>query len=118
LCLITAAGAPCPFPEAASEIKEVLRLYAGLRIEDLALLQQVRPSIRPEELSRYRDVFDRTRSYKLNLKVDSIKVSGDEAEASGRREDVVVTSNERQSGPGEFRFRSTRQRPWTITGVR
>jgi serine/threonine-protein kinase len=108
-------------PDPASEIREVLRLYARVfESKNLALLQQVRPSIRPEELSRYRDVFDRTRSYKLNLKVDSIKVSGDEAEASGRREDVIVTSNgETVRTPGEFRFRFKRSSDrWTIAAVR
>jgi predicted Ser/Thr protein kinase len=108
-------------PDAAAEVREILRLYARVfESKDLALLQQVRPSIRPEELSRYRDVFDRTRSYKLNLKVDSIKVSGDEAEAKGRREDVVVTSNgETVRTPGEFRFRFKRSNNrWTIDAVR
>ena len=99
----------------------MLRLYTRVfEAKDLALLQQVRPGIRPEELSRYRDVFDRTRSYKLNLKVDAIKVSGDEAEARGRREDVVVTSNgETLRTPGEFRFRFKRSNNrWTIDAVR
>ena len=108
-------------PDAAAEIRQILRLYARVfESKDLALLQQVRPGIRPEELSRYRDVFDRTRSYKLNLKVDSIKVSGDEAEARGRREDVVVTSNgETVRTPGEFRFRFKRSNNrWSIDAVK
>jgi predicted Ser/Thr protein kinase len=118
------APAPVPVPaapDAAVEIREMLRLYTRVfEAKDLALLQQVRPGIRPEELSRYRDVFDRTRSYKLNLKVDAIKVSGDEAEARGRREDVVVTSNgETLRTPGEFRFRFKRSNNrWTIDAVR
>jgi len=108
-------------PDSASEIREMLHLYSRVfESKDLALLQQVRPGIRPEELSRYRDVFDRTRSYKLNLKVDSIKVDADEAEARGRREDVVVTSNgETVRTPGEFRFRFKRSNNrWTIDAVR
>jgi hypothetical protein len=120
----TPAPAPAPVPaapDAAVEIREMLRLYTRVfEAKDLALLQQVRPGIRPEELSRYRDVFDRTRSYKLNLKVDAIKVSGDEAEARGRREDVVVTSHgETLRTPGEFRFRFKRSNNrWTIDAVR
>ena len=99
----------------------MLTLYSRVfAAKDLALLQRIRPGIRPEELSRYRDVFDRTRSYRLNLKVEAIKVNGDEAEARGRREDVVVTSDgETFKTPGDFRFRFKRSNNrWTIEAVR
>jgi hypothetical protein len=100
---------PLPSPNVAAdaEIRELVNLYSRVfAAKDLALLQRLRPGIRPEELSRYRDVFDQTRSYRLNLKVEGIKVNGDEAEARGRREDVVVTANgETVKTPGEFRFR-------------
>jgi len=108
-------------PDATADIKETLRLYSRVfEAKDLGLLQQIRPGIRSEELSRYRNIFDRTRSYKLTLKVDAIRVSGDEAEAKGRREDVVVTSNgETVKTPGEFRFRLKRSNNrWIIDAVR
>ena len=56
----------------------------------------------------------------LNLRIDAIKVNGNEAEAKGRREDVVVTSNgETVRTPGEFRFRFKRaNNRWTIDAVR
>ena len=99
----------------------MLRLYAQVfEAKDLALLQQIRPNIRPEELSRYQNVFDRTQSYKVNFKVESIKVNGEEAEVKGRREDIVVTSNgETIKTPREFRFRFKRSNDhWTIDAVR
>lgn len=99
----------------------MLSLYSRVfASKDLALLQRIRPGIRPEELSRYREVFDRTRSYKLNLKVEAIKVNGNEAEARGRREDVLVTGDgETFKTPGEFRFRFKRSNDrWTIDAVR
>jgi len=108
-------------PDATAEIKEMLRLYARVfEAKDLGLLQEIRPGIRPDELSRYRNIFDRTRSYKLTLRVDAIRVSGNEAEAKGRREDVVVTSNgETVKTPGEFRFRFKRSNNrWIIDAVR
>ena len=108
-------------PDATADIKETLRLYSRVfEAKDLGLLQQIRPGIRPEELSRYRNIFDRTRSYKLTLRVDAIRVSGNEAEAKGRREDVVVTSNgETVKTPGEFRFRFKRSNNrWIIDAVR
>jgi hypothetical protein len=112
---------PAADVDAQREIREVLRLYSRVfEAKDLNLLQQIRPRIRPDELSRHRDVFEQTRSYRLNLKVDTIKVSGDEADARGRREDVVVTSNgETLRSGGEFAFRLKRaNNRWTIDAVR
>ena len=112
---------PAAAPDAQREIRELLRLYSRVfEAKDLALLQQIRPRIRPDELSRHRDVFEQTRSYRLNLKVDTIKVSGDDADARGRREDVIVTSNgETLRSGGEFVFRLKRSNNrWTIDVVR
>src|SRR5262245_6763481 len=107
--------------DAATEIREALDQYMRVfKTKDLDLLRQIRPGIRPEEVSRYRDIFDQTRSYKLVLRAEAIKVSGNEAEARGRREDVVVTSHgETLRTPGEFRFRLKRVNDrWTIDAVR
>jgi hypothetical protein len=120
----TAKASPPPppaAPDAQREIRELLRLYSRVfEAKDLALLQQIRPRIRPDELSRHRDVFEQTRSYRLNLKVDTIKVSGDDADARGRREDVIVTSNgETLRSGGEFVFRLKRSNNrWTIDAIR
>ena len=86
----------------------------------MALLQQLRPSLRGDDLARARAVFDHTRSYRVNLKVENIKVNGDQAEVTGRREDVVVTSNgERIVTPDKFRFRLKRaDNRWTIEAIR
>jgi hypothetical protein len=107
--------------DAQSEIREVLRLYARVfEIKDLDLLQRIRPRILPDELSRHRGVFGQTRSYRLNLRVDGITVSGDEAEARGRREDIVVAGNgETVRTPGQFMFRLKRvNNRWTIDAVK
>jgi len=115
------APTPSPNRDAATEIQEMLRRYAQVfEAKDLTLLQQIRPNIRSEELSRYQNVFDRTQSYKVNFKVESIKVNGEEAEVKGRREDIVVTSNgETIKTPREFRFRFKRSNDhWTIDAVR
>src|SRR5262249_39183384 len=57
----SAAPTPPPNRDAATEIQETLRLYAQVfEAKDLTLLRQIRPNIRPEELSRYHNVFDRT----------------------------------------------------------
>jgi hypothetical protein len=124
----TTARVPGPSPPATPPARDATHhgdsrnaeFYRGSSRQDLALLQRIRPSIRPEELSRYRDVFDRTKSYKLNLKVEAVKVNGDEAEARGRREDVVVTSDgETVKTPGDFRFQFKRSNNrWTIEAIR
>ncbi len=107
-------------PDPTAEIRETLRLYARVfEAKDLALLQRIRPGIRPDELSRYRAVFETTRSYRVNLRVDAIKVNGDDAEARGRREDIKVTSNgETIRDSREFHFRLKRSNNrWTIEAV-
>ena len=113
---------PPPAADPKEEIREVLRQYArAFETKDLALLQQVRPGLRPDELARHRATFDQVRSYRLALKVDTVNVKGDEAEAKGRREDVIVTSNgETVKYPGEsFRFRLKRVGDrWTIDAVK
>jgi tetratricopeptide (TPR) repeat protein len=108
-------------PDAQGEIREVLRLYSRVfEAKDLALLQRIRPRIRADELSRHRDVFEQTKSYRLSLKVETIKVNGDDADARGRREDIVVTRNgETLRNAGEFMFRLKRSNnQWTIDAVR
>ena len=102
-------------------IREVLRSYArAFETKDLGLLQGIRPGIRPDDLSRHRDVFDHTRSYRLNLKIDRISVNGDTAEARGRREDIVVSRNGetfQTAGPFAFRLKRIDTR-WTIDAVK
>jgi hypothetical protein len=116
-----APTAPAPAPDPRVEIRELLRQYArAFETKDLALLQQIRPRISPDELSRHRQVFEQMRSYRLRFTVDAIAVSGDGAEAKGQREDIVVTdSGERVQTPSEFtfRFKQTNGR-WTIDAVR
>jgi len=120
---VPAASGPAspPPPDPAAEIRELVRLYSRVfDTRDLALLQRIRPGIRPDELKRYSDVFDTTRSYRVVLKVEGVKVNGDEAEARGRREDIVVSKGGetvRNSTDFNFRFRRANNR-WTITSVR
>jgi tRNA A-37 threonylcarbamoyl transferase component Bud32 len=107
--------------QADEEIRKVLGLYSqAFQAKDLKLLQQIRPGIRPDELARHRQVFARTQSYRLNLKIDEIRVNGDVAEASGRREDIVVTTDgQTVRTPDNFLFRLKRSNDrWTIDGVR
>jgi serine/threonine-protein kinase len=102
-------------------IRDALTSYTrAFETKDIRLLQGVRPGLRPEELSRYRDTFDQTKSYRLNLKVDRITVAGDAAEARGRRDDIVVSKNGetvRSSSPFSFRLKRVGGR-WTIDAVK
>jgi len=108
-------------PDSAAEIRETLRLYTRVfEAKDLTLLQRIRPGISADELSRYRGVFETTRSFRVNLKVDAIKVTGDEADATGRREDIKVTSDGetiRDSRQFHFRLKRSNNR-WTIVAVK
>ncbi len=64
--------------------------------------------------------FEITRSHKVALRVWEITVSGDEAQAVGRREDVVVLHSGQRLDT-ETRFARTlkrRPRGWVIHGLR
>src|SRR5262245_7371677 len=112
---------PPPPPDPTAAIREVIGLYSRVfDTRNLALLQQIRPGISPDELKRFRDAFDMTRSYRVRLQVESVKVNGDEAEARGRREDIMVSKDGetvRTSTDFNFRFKRANNR-WTIASVR
>jgi predicted Ser/Thr protein kinase len=112
---------PPPAVDPKEEIRELLRQYArAFETKDLALLRQVRPDLRPDELTRYRATFDQVRSYRLTLTADTVTVRGAEAEAKGRREDIIVTASGktlRYPGVFRFRFKHVNDR-WTIAAVK
>ncbi len=101
-----AAPAPAPaptVPPAASkptaptpsnpraEVRATLDNYVrAVETKDIGLLRQVRPGLTDEEISRTRASNEIKRSQKVDLKVDEITINGDEAQAIGRREDVII----------------------------
>jgi Protein kinase domain len=71
-----------------AEIRAVLDSYRqAIERKDVPLLQKVRPGLNPADI---RASFEQTKSHQVELAVQSIDVSGDQAEAKGRRRDVVV----------------------------
>jgi len=58
--------------------------------KDIGLLRQVRPGLTDEEISRTRASYEIKKSQKVDLKVDEITINGDQAQAVGRREDVIT----------------------------
>ena len=92
----------------------------ALETKNLALLQQVRPGLTSDEINRMRVANDIKRSHKVDLKVDEITVNGDEAHATGRREDDI-SLKEGQRIRQESRFVYTLKRGtrgWTIQETR
>ena len=112
-----APGAPNP----RAEIRTVLDSYVrAIETKNLALLQQVRPGLTSDEINRMRVANDIKRSHKVDLKVDEITVNGDEAHATGRREDDI-SLKEGQRIRQESRFVYTLKRGtrgWTIQETR
>jgi hypothetical protein len=81
-----AAGAPNP----RAEIRSVLDTYVrAIETKNLASLQQVRPGLTADEINRMRVANEIKKSHKVDLKVDEITVNGDQARATGRREDDI-----------------------------
>jgi len=80
------AGAPNP----RAEIRSVLDTYVrAIETKNLASLQQVRPGLTADEINRMRVANEIKKSHKVDLKVDEIIVNGDDARATGRREDDI-----------------------------
>jgi hypothetical protein len=84
-----------PAPSSASnpraEVRATLDNYVrAVETKDIGLLRQVRPGLTDEELARTRASYDIKKSQKVDLKVDEITINGDEAQAVGRREDIII----------------------------
>jgi hypothetical protein len=83
-------AAPTPSNPRA-EVRAALDSYVrAVETKDIGLLRQVRPGLTEEELGRTRASNEIKRSQKVDLKVDEITINGDEAQALGRREDVII----------------------------
>jgi hypothetical protein len=110
-----------PVQDPRAEIRALLNGYVrAVETKDLGLLRRVRSGLTEDELRRLRASFEITRSHKVDLRVYEIRVTGDEAEALGRREDVVVL-NSGQRLSTETRFVYTLKRGtlgWVIHGIR
>ena len=84
------ASKPAPSNPRA-DVRATLDSYVrAVETRDIGLLRQVRPGLTEEEINRTRASNDIKRSQKVDLKVDEITINGDEAQAVGRREDVII----------------------------
>jgi len=83
-----------PAPSASNpraEVRATLDSYVrAVETRDIALMRQVRPGLTDEDISRTRASYEIKKSQKVDLKVDEITINGDEAQAVGRREDVIT----------------------------
>lgn len=66
------------------------RYAAAFEARDVNLIREVRCAISASELERHALVFANVKSYRLVVKIDTIKDEADEVLARGRREDVIV----------------------------
>src|SRR5262249_16344236 len=85
------APAPPSVANPRAEARAALDTFVrAIETRDIGLLRQVRPTLTDEEVSRTRQLNEITRSRKVDLKVDEITINGDQAQAAGRREDVIT----------------------------
>ena len=114
------AAPPAP-PNPRAAIRALLDNYVrAFETKDVELMRRVRPGLTDEELRRVRTLNEIKRSHKVDLRVYEITITGDEAEAQGRREDVVVLSSG-QRLQTETKFAITLKhgsRGWVISEVR
>jgi len=117
-----APSAPAP-PSVANpraEVRAAIDSFVrAIETRDIGLLRQVRPTLTDEEISRTRQLNEITRSRKVDLKVDEITINGDQAQAAGRREDVI-TFKDGQRLQSSFKFTYTLKRGsrgWVIQKV-
>jgi hypothetical protein len=87
---VSKPAAPTP-SNPRTEVRATLDNYVrAVETKDIALLRQVRPGLTDDEINRTRASNEIKRSQKVDLKVDEITINGDEAQALGRREDVII----------------------------
>ena len=88
--VVSKPAAPIP-SNPRTEVRATLDNYVrAVETKDIALLRQVRPGLTDDEINRTRASNEIKRSQKVDLKVDEITINGDEAQALGRREDVII----------------------------
>ena len=88
--VVSKPAAPIP-SNPRTEVRATLDNYVrAVETKDIALLRQVRPGLTDDEINRTRASNEIKRSQKVDLKVDEITINGDEAQAVGRREDVII----------------------------
>ena len=86
------ASAPAP-ADPRAQIRALLDNYVrAAETKDVELLRRVRPGLSDDELRRVRAQNEIKRSHKVDLRIYDITISGEEAQAQGRREDVIVLS--------------------------
>jgi len=109
-----------PVQDPRAEIRALLNDYVrALESKDLTLLRRVRPGLTDDELNHTRASFEVKRSQKVDLRVYEITVTGEEAQALGRREDsFVLRSGQRFQTETRVVFTLKRgPRGWVIDGL-
>lgn len=98
-------GSPTPTPRegpippfgvnsAESEIRAVLeQLKQAFASKNVAMVQRLRPDMKDEDLRRLRETFDNARSYQLELRVETLKIAGNEAQARTFRRDLMTAKD-------------------------
>jgi hypothetical protein len=108
--------------QARQEVLDVLANYSrAFEAKDAGLLQKLRPGLSPRELDSYREIWRVAATFRVVLNPERVSIRGNEAEVTGRREDVVILPDgRRERGGGErpFRFRLRRGKDgWAIEAV-
>jgi hypothetical protein len=108
-------------PDASGAIRQVLDEFKrAYEAKDLAMVQRIRPGLRADDLQTLRSTFDNAARYTLNLRVDTIEVRGDEAQAHALRQDVMVAKDGqiyRSEARVTVRLKRAQDR-WTIDDIR
>jgi Protein kinase domain/SnoaL-like domain len=89
-------GPIAPFApnSAEAEIKTVLeQLKRAFATKDVAMVQRLRPGMSDEALRRPRETFDNARSYELELRVEALKIAGNEAQARTFMRDLMTAKD-------------------------
>jgi hypothetical protein len=113
------ASMPPPPAELAArkEIRAILDAYKrAVETKDVALFQQIWPNLSADVLSRVRTSFAGSKFQTVELRVETIEVSGDEAVVRGRRRDVFEGRAVENEAPFVFRFRRGPS-GWAIAAV-
>jgi hypothetical protein len=103
-----------------ADIHALLDTYKrALESFDPALYQRVRPDVSGAELRRLKNSFQYTQSHTLDLTVDSINMSADEAEVEGRQKGVYISKDGQQNPYDKAVTFKLRRAPqgWVIVSI-
>ena len=117
---VTVSRPPQPEPARSAEIRVLLDTYKqALECRDPTLYRDVRLTMSEDEFKKLKDSFEYTQSHTVDLSIDSITMSGDEAEVKASQKGVLISKDGQQNSYKQAMTFKVKRAPkgWVIVSI-